>query len=190
MRCPTCHDEYEDGVRTCARCEVELVPAHAAVPDTPAPARARLGVFHPALGDALAALLDRRGVDAELREHEAGVEVLVDADWRDDLRAELTLTWGEIVRALPQEAAAEVAAAGGRVPGWHDAPAGGHVDRAGRLVVDSAEEDAEDDATRMVGPALLAGGAILAVTGWYALGSEIVLLAGLALVVLGLFVPR
>lgn len=191
MRCPACHDEYEDGVHTCARCGLELVPAHAAVPDGfPAPTRRRLGVFHPALAGTLTRLLDRRGVDGEVREADDGIEVLVDAEWRDDLRAELTLTWAELLRGLPEEDAAEVAVAGGPTPGWYDAPSGGYVDRAGRLVVDSEDEDAEHDATRMVGPALLAGGAILAVTGWYALGSEIVLLVGLALAVLGLLVPR
>jgi hypothetical protein len=193
MRCPSCRDEYEPHVRTCATCGIPLVPTDAAAPaPTPLPqAGARLGSFHPAVAASILALLDRRGIAHDERTEEGRVTVLVDREWRDDVRAELTITWGDLVRRLPEEEAVEVLAAGGPNPGWYDPPRGGHVDRQGRLVVDVDDgEDAEDDAARVVGPALLTVGALLLVIGWYVLDSGAVSVAGLGLVLLGLFTPR
>jgi hypothetical protein len=194
MRCPSCHDEYEPHVRACAACGVPLVPVDVEVPTArplPGGVDARLGTFHPVAAAAVAELLRRRGIPHEERTLDADrVEVLVERGWRDDVRAELALTWGELVRSLPEEQVLQVLAAGGPNPGWHDPPRGGHVDRQGRLVVGDDEVDAEEDAARVVGPALLTVGAILAVVGWYVLGSPAVTLAGAAMAVAGLFTPR
>jgi hypothetical protein len=194
MHCPSCHDEYEPHVRTCATCGIPLVPAdalaEAAVPAAPR-ADARLGTFHPAVAASIQAMLERRGIVHDERTEDGRVTVLVDREWRDDVRAELTVSWGELVRALPEEQVVEVLGAGGPNPGWYDPPRGGHVDRHGRLVVDVGDgEDAEDDAARVIGPALLTIGAVLVVVGWYVLDSAAVSVAGLGLVLLGLFTPR
>jgi hypothetical protein len=195
MRCPSCHDEYEPHVRTCATCGIPLVPADAvstaAVPAPVPHANARLGTFHPAVAASIQGLLDRRGIVHDERTEDGRITVLVEQEWRDDLRAELTLTWGELVRGLPEEQVVEVLGAGGSTPGWYDPPRGGYVDRQGRLVVDVDDgEDAEDDAARVVGPGLLTVGALLVVVGWYVLDSAAVTVAGLGLVLLGLFTPR
>jgi hypothetical protein len=190
MRCPSCHDEYEPHVRTCATCSIPLVDAATDAVAPAAMADAKLGVFHPLVAAAVAALLDRRGIEHETATDGGRVTVLVDRDWRDDVRAELALTWGDLVRGLPEEEVVEVLGAGGPNPGWYDPPRGGHVDRHGRLVVDDNEEDAEDDAARVIGPALLTIGAILLVVGWYVLGSAAVAVAGGGLALVGLFSPR
>jgi hypothetical protein len=191
MRCPSCHDEYEPHVRTCATCGIPLVPADAVAPvAVPRQADAKLGIFHPLAAAAVGAMLERRGIDHDAITDAGRVTVLVDRDWRDDVRAELALTWGELVRGLPEDEVVEVLAAGGPNPGWYDPPRGGHVDRHGRLVVEDDEEDAEDDAARVIGPALLTVGAILLVVGWYVLDSAAVTVAGAGLAVMGLFTPR
>jgi hypothetical protein len=56
---------------------------------------------------------------------DAGVHITVEREWRDDLRAELAMTWGDLVRRLPEEQALEVMSAGGANPGWLDPPRGG-----------------------------------------------------------------
>jgi hypothetical protein len=190
MRCPSCHDEYEDSVTTCASCGVPLVPDDAVDTAPPPSVDARLGTFHPATVTQVLALLDTRGVPHETRTTDRGVEVLVPSEWRDDVRAELTLTWGELVRRLDEEETLAVLGAGGTTPGWYDAPHGGYVDRAGRLVVAVDDDEVEDDAARVVGPALLTIGAILVVLGWWMFDSPAIAIAGVALAIFGLVAPR
>lgn len=191
MRCPRCHDEYEDAVTTCSSCGVLLVgddvPLDAAVAAGPA---ARLGTFDAVVVPAVVAVLDEHGVVHETRTTSRGVEVLVPVAWRDDLRAELTLNWSEVVRRLDEDDVLAVLALGGSAPGWQDAPRGGYVDRSGRLVVAVDDDEAEDDAARVVGPALLTIGAVLVVLGWYVLDSAGVIAAGIVLGIAGLVVPR
>lgn len=191
MRCPSCHDEYEDAVTTCSSCGVPLVgddvPLEAAVPSGPA---ARLGTFDAVVVPAVLAVLDEHGIVHETRTTSRGVEVLVPVAWRDDLRAELTLNWSEVVRRLDEDDVLAVLALGGSAPGWQDAPRGGYVDRSGRLVVAVDDDEAEDDAARVVGPALLTIGAVLVVLGWYVLDSAGIIAAGIALGIAGLVVPR
>jgi hypothetical protein len=178
-RCPSCDERHEDDPLVCDRCGAELGP-------TEVPSDARLGLFHPLVADRVVELLFRRGVRYGVVERDDEVEVRVDAAWRDDLRTELSLDWGEVVRHLDADEAPAVFADGGSAPGWFDAPRGGHIDRAGRLVVSS---DGDDEA-RIVGPALLTVGSILAIVGWYVLGSGAVLVAGIGLALVGLFTPR
>lgn len=195
MRCPRCHDDYEDGVVLCADCGLELVPEdqvdeHVEVAAPPA-IDAYLGRFHPAVGERIGELLYRRAIPHTLRTHDDGVEVLVDGSWRDDLRTELVLGWAEIFRSLEEEVADELRAQGGSAPGWYDAPRGGHVDRHGRTVVDlNAEEEADEDASRVIGPVLLTAGAIAAIGGWYLISSPALVVSGIGLVLLGIFLPR
>jgi hypothetical protein len=193
MRCPSCHDEYEPDVRSCATCGIPLVPTDApAEAGAPLPrADARLGTFHPAVAATISSLLEGRGIAHDELTEEGRVTLLIDRDWRDDVRAELTITWGDLVRRLPEEQVVEVLGAGGPNPGWFDPPRGGYVDRQGRLVVDVDDgEDAEDDAARVLGPALLTLGAVLLVVGWYVMDSGAIAVTGLGLVLLGLFMPR
>jgi hypothetical protein len=191
MRCPSCHDEYEPHVRTCAACGVPLVPSGTVLPDPTPRADARLGVFHPVMAANIIGLLQRRAIAHDEITEAGRVTILVDREWRDDVRAELAVTWGDLVRRLPEEDVVEVLGAGGPNPGWYDPPRGGYVDRQGRLVVDvDDEEDAEVDAARILGPALLTVGAVLVVVGWYVLGSAAVAVAGGGLALLGLFTPR
>lgn len=190
MRCPRCQDGFEDHVTVCPDCGVPLV--RDGDPDAlgaPAVVDARLGVFHPLMAARILALLERRGISHETLTGDAGVAIVVDRAFRDDLRTELALTWADLVRRLPEEEAAEVGAAGGSTPGWLDPPRGGHVDRQGRLVVDT-EEDAEHDAARVVGPGLVATGAILVVVGWFVLDTAAITVLGVGLAVLGVLLPR
>jgi hypothetical protein len=191
MRCPSCHDEYEDTVTTCGSCGVPLVgddvPSDVAVASGPA---ARLGTFDAVVVPAVLAVLDEHGIAHETRTASRGVEVLVPVAWRDDLRTELTLTWSEVVRRLDEDDVLTVLALGGSAPGWQDAPRGGYVDRSGRLVVAVDDDEAEDDAARVVGPALLTIGAVLVVLGWYVLDAAGVVAAGVVLGIAGLVVPR
>jgi hypothetical protein len=202
--CPACAAELpaDDGT-SCPACGADT-RAPAEVPDVMAgswsttsddepPALAGgvpLGSFHPAVAPAVAALLARRGIGHLVVERDDVVEVQIDPDWRDDLRAELTVSWGELVRRLDPEVAREVTAIGGSAPGWYDAPRGGYVDRAGRLVVAVDDEDDEDDAARVIGPLLFTVGAIALVVGWWVLDSDAIAAAGFAAAVTGLFVPR
>jgi hypothetical protein len=193
MRCPSCHDEYEDAVTTCSSCGVPLVgddvPLDAAIAAAARPA-ARLGTFDAVVVPAVVAVLEEHGIVHDTRTTSRGVEVLVPIAWRDDLRTELTLNWSEVVRRLDETDVLAVLALGGSAPGWRDAPRGGYVDRAGRLVVAVDDDEAEDDAARVVGPALLTIGAVLVVLGWYVLDSAGVIAAGIALALAGLVVPR
>lgn len=202
MRCPRCLDEYEPHVRRCATCDLDLVPAEelsadgtlereppAARPDPSAATAQHLGRFHPTMATQVLALLEDRGIEAAVQHHDDHTEVAVPGAWRDDVRAELVLRWDELLAELEADDAPAVLAAGGHAPGWFDAPLGGHIDREGRLVVDAPTED-EVDAGRTVGPALIAGGAILAVSGWLVVELPALVLVGLGLLVVGLFLPR
>lgn len=190
MRCPRCQDHFEADLDTCPVCGVGLVADDDPTVDPlPVVADARLGTFHPVMAVAVLGLLNRRGVVHRAEPDDTRVRIVVDRTLRDDLRTELTLNWSELVRALPEDDANTVTAAGGSPPGWYDPPRGGHVDRTGRLVVDAAE-DHDDDAARVIGPGLLALGAILAVVGWFVLDSSAITLAGAALALFGLLVPR
>ena len=191
MRCPNCHDEYEDGVRTCADCGVPLIPPDAPAPvgGDPAAATVSLGRFHPTVAVRITELLYRRGIEYDTVTEDDAVRVVVARAWRDDLRAEFALTWSEVVRQLPEDHAGEVLAAGGSTPGWYDPPRGGHIDREGRLVVDTDEDEAVDGA-RVVGPAVLTLGAILVVSGWLVIEMAAVTVAGIGLVIAGLLLPR
>jgi hypothetical protein len=191
MRCPSCHDEYEDTVTTCTSCGVTLVANDVPLgPRVASGPPARLGTFDAVVVPAVLAVLDEHGIGHETRTTSRGVEVLVPVEWRDDLRTELTLTWSEVVRRLEEDDVLTVLALGGSAPGWTDAPRGGYVDRSGRLVVAVDEDESEDDAARVVGPALLTIGAVLVVFGWYVLDAGGVVAAGIALVLAGLVVPR
>lgn len=152
-----------------------------------------LGTFHPSMAAHVSGLLDGRGIAhaVDAAEADGGVTVQIDPAWRNEVRSELTLRWGDLVASLPEDEVVEVLASGGAAPGWYDPPQGGYVDRAGRLVVDAgADEEAAEDASRIVGPALLTTGVILAVSGWYVFDATAVALVGVALVIVGLFTPR
>lgn len=186
--CPRCDDEYEDGVETCADCGVPLVPDGAPVP---ARVDAVLGTFHTAAAAVVLAVLERRGIAHESRP--AGddrVEIVADRAYRDDLRAELAVNWGDLVASLPEEQRQAVRGAGGEQPGWFDAPRGAWMDAHGRLQVErTAEEELEEDARRTVGPSLAVLGAILAIFGWWG-GSDVAVVLGIGLLGVGVFVPR
>lgn len=202
MRCPRCLDDYEPHVHRCASCGVELVPAEQ-VGDEVAPelqaetprasatttAAQHLGRFHPTMAARVLTLLEDRGIDAVVQRHDDHTEVAVPGRWRDDVRAELVLRWDELLAALEADDAPAVLATGGHAPGWFDAPLGGHIDRDGRLVVDAPAED-DVDGGRTLGPAMIAGGAILAVSGWLVVEQPVLVLVGIGLLVLGLFLPR
>ncbi len=202
MRCPRCHDDYEPHVRRCTSCHLDLVPAEqlpegqlpesghpAARPDPAALTAQQLGRFHPTMATPVLALLEERGIDATVHHHDDHTEVAVPGTWRDDVRAELVLRWDELLAGLEPDDAPEVLAAGGHTPGWFDAPLGGHIDRDGRLVVDAPTED-DADGSRPLGPAMIAGGAIIAVSGWQVVELPALVLIGIGLIVLGLFLPR
>jgi hypothetical protein len=133
-------------------------------------------------------LLAHRHIAHVRGDRDDDVEVLIDRAWRDDLRAELALTWGQIVHALPAEQTVTVLGLGGASPGWYDAPQGGWVDRAGRLVVD--DDERKDGEVRLAGPALTVVGAVLLLMGWYVGADAVVVVAGVALTVFGLLLPR
>lgn len=189
MRCPRCQDEYEDHVVVCPDCGINLSDSDAP-PPVVVRVDARLGRFHPAVAAELLALLERRGIAHDTVTAADAVAIVVDRSHRDDLRAELTLTWSEVVRRLDEDDAAAIGADGGSTPGWYDPPRGGYVDRAGRLVVDGEEDDSEHDAARVIGPGLVAAGAVLLIVGWYVLDSAAVAVAGAALALLGPLLPR
>lgn len=185
MRCPRCLDEYEPHVAACATCGTDLVADDAA----PTPlVDARLGRFHPAVAERLTAMLTHRGVVHRRIDRDDEVELLVDRNWRDDLRAELALTWPQVVAALPPERSFEVRQLGGATPGWFDAPAGGWVDRAGRFAVDS--DDEASDEPRIIGPAMAAIGGLVALLSWYTSAGGGLTATGLALLLAGVLLPR
>jgi hypothetical protein len=215
-RCPSCHDEFEPGVVRCPDCDVDLVPDGTPLPPR---VDAVLGRFHPRMAPMLQALLERRGIaherhdlSADGRTHVAApgadadttartedgaepepeaVELVVDRLHRDDLRAELTVNWSGLVAALEPEDRERVRTSGGAQPGWFDAPTEAWVDRHGRLQVGRPDhEQLAEDASRTLGPAMALIGAILLLFGWFVGSSELSVLAGLALLVVGLLLPR
>jgi hypothetical protein len=179
-------------VTRCADCGVPLVDAHAEVDPVAPPAEVdtRLGRFHPAVGDVIGHLLERRSIPHLLRRTDDEVEVLVEREWRDDLRAEFAVSWSEMLRGLDEQRNEEVRTLGGSAPGWFDAPRGGYVDRTGRMVVAADEDDDEADQARIIGPALLTLGAIAIVVGWLVISSPGVVIAGIAMALAGVFTPR
>lgn len=183
--CPRCRDEYEDGVERCADCDVPLVDD-----DLPAPPQvdAVLGRFHPLAAAPIVDVLERRGIAHDRRElGPAQVELLVDRDFRDDLRAELVLNWTGLVASLDEEERAVLS--GGSQPGWYDAPRGAWMDAQGRLQVErTEEEELAADARRTAGPTLAVIGAVLLIFGWWG-GSELAAVAGVAALVVGLLLP-
>ena len=187
--CPRCHDEYADGVTTCASCGVPLLPD-----DAPLPPRVDrlLGVFHVLVVDRVTAILARRGISHEaVPAGEDRMEVVVDRDHRDDLRAELAVNWDGIVASLDREDVVELVRAGAPQPGWFDAPTSAWVDREGRLQVDAGgDEEAIAEAGRLWGPTLVVIGVVIGLFGWYGQGSSILLVLGLGMAGLGLFLPR
>lgn len=187
--CPRCRDEYVDGVDTCPSCGVPTVPD-----DQPLPPQVDrvLGTFHPLLAARVQAILDRRGIAYDALPLEGDrVEVVVDREFRDDLRAELAVNWQGLVSSLDADDMYAVLGAGGTQPGWYDAPQSAWIDREGRLQVEAAgHEEDEAEARRVYGPMLVVLGAILALFGWYAGASETFVLLGVMMVAVGVFLPR
>jgi hypothetical protein len=192
MRCPNCGDEYEPGVARCADCGVPLVDLDAEVEPVAPPGEVdtRLGRFHPAVGEVVGGVLERRSIPHLLRRTDDEVEVLVERAWRDDLRTEFAVSWNEMLRGLDEDRTEEVRVLGGSAPGWFDAPRGGHVDRTGKMVVAFDEDDDEADQARIIGPALLTMGAITIVVGWMVISSPGLVIAGIAMAIAGVFTPR
>lgn len=198
MRCPSCGDDYEPGYARCADCGVPLIDpeapeaadADAVLVPVGGPTDARLGRFHPAVAERIAGLLERRGIGFTVLPTDDESEIRVDIAWRDDVRAELTMSWNDIVRGLDEPTAAEVLALGGSAPGWFDPPRGGYVDRTGKMIVEAAEDDDDADAARVIGPALLTSGALAIVVGWMVVSMPILVVAGIGLVIVGLLMPR
>lgn len=153
-------------------------------------ADALLGRFHPVMADRLEGMLVHRKVTHRRVDRDDDVELYVERGYRDDLRAELALTWSQLVHALPEDRILEVLALGGASPGWHDAPQGGWVDRAGKLVVDAEDREVEADTARLAGPAMVTIGAVLLLLGWYVGADAVIVLAGVALLIFGLLLPR
>ena len=184
--CPRCRDEYREGVEQCAECGVALLPDGAAIPPR---VDAVLGRFHPVAAAPVVEVLERRGIAYERRELDGNdVELAVDRAFRDDLRAELVLNWSGLVASLEPEERAELPDGDGH-PGWIDAPRGAWMDAQGRLQVErSAEEELEADARRTVGPSLAALGGVLVIFGWWG-GSELAVVLGVVLLVVGLLLP-
>ncbi|MCC5949869.1 MAG: hypothetical protein JJT89_15560 [Nitriliruptoraceae bacterium] len=184
MRCPTCERIYDDGEAVCPSCRVLL---EAVGPTSADDDSARLGLFHPAAADRVAELLLRRAVTHRLIPRDDDTEIRVEARYRDDVRTELALNWDEVVGVLDEDTRAVLRGtpSPGSAPGWYDAPRGGHIDRGGRLVVDSG-----DDEVRTLGPAIAVVGIILAIVGWFAIDSGAIATAGLALALGGILSPR
>lgn len=187
MRCPTCDEVYAAGTAVCPDCRVLLEADLSSGDAADGPSDARLGVFHPAAAERVGELLLRRAVRHRLIPRDDDTEVRVEASARDELRTQLALNWNDVVGVLDDEVRAALVGAprSTSAPGWYDAPVGGHIDRTGRLVVDSG-----DDEVRTLGPALAVAGVILAISGWFAVDSGAVTAAGLAIAVIGLLIPR
>lgn len=186
MRCPSCNDDFEPHMTWCGSCNVELLPEGVA-PPPPTP-DAHLGRFHAAVADELARMLSDEGVPYETVTRDGEVELVVPGAERNRLRTEVSMSWPEVIDALPQEQAEQVRSSGGQYPGWADPPLGGWVDRDGHLVVDLDEEP--DESVRTIGPMLAVIGAGLLLLTWWAdlgLGGGF---AGIFLVLIGLLLPR
>lgn len=191
MHCPTCGDEYLDGVQRCADCGVALVPVGSTAAATPS--RARLGRFHPALVDVVRARTAGRVERLDTTLHDDGVDIHVERGVEDRLRAELAVEWEQLLSQVDPDERVEVMASGGRLPGWLDPPDGVWVDREGALRADTSPLD-PDHGTRAAGPVLISAGGLLLVTAWYVgeggLGTLVATVIGLAVVLVGVFTPR
>jgi hypothetical protein len=186
--CPSCGDEFHDDVESCPACRVPL--AREGEPVLP-PLDALLGTFHPIVAQRVVGLLGRRNLRHDVMPLDDRVEILMDRDRRDELRAELSLAWTDLMGQLPHDDLFEVLAAGAPQPGWFDPPQGAWVDREGKVQVEgSADEAAERDARRVVGPSLAVIGLVLGLFGWYAGGSAALAVVGIGMVVLGVMLPR
>lgn len=187
--CPQCHDEYTDDVGVCSTCGTGLV---ADGEELPPRVDRRLGTFHPLIVERITAMLERRGIAHQaLPAGEDRVEVVVDRDFRDDLRAELAVNWDGIVASLDIDERTEVVATRAHQAGWFDAPTSAWVDREGRVQVDSGpDEDDLADASRLWGPTLVVLGIVIGLFGWYGTSSTVLLVAGLAMAGVGMFLPR
>lgn len=186
--CPSCHDEFHDDVESCPTCRVPLPR-----PGEPvlAPMDALLGTFHPLVAQRVIGLLNRRRLRHDVMPLDDRVEILMDRSQRDGLRAELSLNWTDLMGQLPHDELFEVLAVGAPQPGWFDPPQGAWVDREGNVQVEgSAAERAEEDARRIVGPSLAVLGLVLGLFGWYAGGSAALAIIGVAMVLLGVLLPR
>lgn len=184
--CPRCHDTYREGVVACVDCGVELVPD-----DAPLPARVDrlLGTFDPVVADHLTGLLAHRGIPHRLVDIEGTTEVIVDREQADELRAELSLAWGDVLAGLDAEQRAELSSSSLR--GWLDAPEGAWIDRDGRMKVSPGRDlEHAEDAGRLWGPTIAVIGGVLGLFGWYAGNSPGLALLGIVAVVVGLLLPR
>jgi hypothetical protein len=187
MRCPTCGDEFRGDVLLCSDCGVALVDQAPGLEQVPT--RARIGRFHPLVVPVVRAHLRERGAPTETSTRDGEVLVLATTEVADEARADLVVNWDRLLTHLDVEDRAEVHAADGRLPGWHDAPTSLWVDRQGRLV--AADEDDEED--RAVGPALVGVGAMFLVVAWYVGDGPLRLVSavfGLIIVLIGFFLPR
>lgn len=190
MFCPSCAAEYQPGVTVCPDCEIGLVHDRSQIPRP----TAHLGRFHPAVALEIVAFARRRGIEPEIEAAEVGASVRVPAHRRDGLRADLVVAWPSLVQALEAEEQEEVRRLEGPLAGWHDPPDGVWVDREGRMRASAPREEEEAaDAERALGPALFMVGLIVLLIAWY-VGPGLLRLvgaiAGLGLLLLGLFAPR
>lgn len=186
MHCPTCGDEYRSDLLLCSDCGVALVPEHAG------PTLQRLGRFHPELVAAVVGVAGRRSDRVETITRDDGVDVLVEGAARDELRAELVLTWERLLAGLDGEALAELRRRADDLPGWLDPPESLWVDRAGTLQAGWTREEIADQ-ERSLGPALMAIGGLLLVTAWYVGDDSLRLTAavfGVGILLFGWFMPR
>ncbi len=153
----------------------------------------RVGRFHPAAARAVIELAVKRGAHVQTDLVDDMVDVRVPKDRRDGLRAELLLTWDALVARLPPQDQAELEAQGGQLPGWGDTPDDVWVDRDGQLRVALAQEEAEEDIGRVVGPTLLAAAILLLLLAWQLGDGHLRLLAavaGFGMLLVGTFLPR
>lgn len=183
--CPRCLDEYEEGVTRCASCGRGLGDGADDL------RQSLVGTFHPAVAGRVTALLERRGVPYATDADDDRVAIAVDREWRDELRAELALTWEDVVARLEEDDRRAVVTAGGPQPGWFDAPRDAWIDRQGRIQVEATpDETAAEDARRTLGPVLAGVGLVLLLLSWYTDAGLGLALAGVAALAVGLLLPR
>lgn len=183
MHCPACGDDDRTDATTCADCGVTLVPGDFGA------AKARVGRFHPTTARLVVRLAERHQLGAETITQADGIDVLVNRAAVEPIRAELVVSWEELLRELSVDEQAEVITRGGPLPGWIDPPDGLWVDRQGRLLA----TDEQPDEGRALGPVLMSAGGLLLLASWYAGEGTLAfigVIGGLALLVVGVFSPR